>query len=128
MRIRTELDNLSESDIYSLILFSLYKARKVPEYASLSQLAYILDKDNLLKLCEFFGGITLTIPKIEELELLTYALLMVQQVDIEHNDFDTIFDKYKDKVVDAKHLKSSYFLFKDLLSNYNFVSNRENDE
>lgn len=26
------------------------------EYSSLSELAYILDKDNLLNLCEFFGG------------------------------------------------------------------------
>ena len=67
MKIKTELENLKEKDIYSLMLFALYKAQEIPEYASLSQLAYILDKDNLLKLCEFYGGLTIKIPTVKEL-------------------------------------------------------------
>ena len=65
-RIREELTKLKDVDVYSLILFVLFKARNVPELASLSALAYVLDKDNLLKLCEYFGGQTITIPTITE--------------------------------------------------------------
>ena len=75
-RIREELTKLKDVDVYSLILFVLFKARNVPELASLSELAYVLDKDNLLKLCEYFGGQTITIPTITELEELVYSLVL----------------------------------------------------
>ena len=55
-------------DVYSLMLFAMFKLRDIPEYASLSEMVYILDKDSLLKLCEYFGGLTIKIPTIEELE------------------------------------------------------------
>ena len=52
------------------------KIKDLPEYSTLSELAYILDKKSLLKLCEYFGGITMTIPTIEDLENLTKSLLL----------------------------------------------------
>ena len=70
----SNIDNLKKRDVYSLMLFVLYKLRDIPEYSSISELAYILDKDNLLRLCEYFGGITLTIPTIDELESIIYSL------------------------------------------------------
>ena len=87
-RIKEELSTLKETDIYSLMLFSLFKLRGIPEYAALSELVYILDKDNLLKLCEYFGGMTLKIPTIEELESLVYVLILYQYVNIEHMNYD----------------------------------------
>ena len=51
-----ELLSIKELDIYSLILFALFKLRDIPDYLVLSELVYVLDKDNLLKLCEYFGG------------------------------------------------------------------------
>ena len=61
MNIKTELDKLTTSDIYSLMLFALYKSNELPEYSTLSQLAYILDKEHLLQLCEVFGGLTINL-------------------------------------------------------------------
>ena len=87
MSIKRELDNLTEADIYSLMLFALYKTNELPEYSSLSQLSYILDKDNLLKLCEYFGGTTIRIPTVSELELLLNSLLVYQLVDIEKQNY-----------------------------------------
>lgn len=55
-KLQRGLNNLKEQDLYSLSLFCLYKLMGTNEYSSLSELAYILDKDNLLNLCEFFGG------------------------------------------------------------------------
>jgi hypothetical protein len=74
MSIKTELNNLKNMDIYSLLLFTLYQCRKSDEYSSLSELAYILDKQNLLNLCEYFGGLTIQIPTIDELESLLNSL------------------------------------------------------
>lgn len=88
-RPKTELDNLRTKDIYSLILFALFKLKDLPEYSALSELAYVLDKENLLKLCEFFGGMTITIPTMQELESIVYSLVLYQYVNIdgmEYND------------------------------------------
>ena len=45
--IQASLDNLNMVDIYSMMLFALYKLNNVPEYSTLSELVYILDKDSL---------------------------------------------------------------------------------
>ena len=57
--------------------------KQVPEYATLSELAYILDKQNLLYLLEYFGGMTITIPTKEELQLVINTLLVYQYVKVE---------------------------------------------
>ena len=128
MQIRTEIENLSKADVYSLILFALYEGQKLPEYSTLSQMAYILDKDNLLKLFQFFGGLTIKIPTIEEFETLVYALLMFERVDIEHEEYDTVYFELKDKVIEKEKLKDSYKTFKSLLSKYDFNSGRVTDK
>ena len=51
MAIKQELNKLKEMDVWSLMLFVLYNYQNIPEYSSISELAYILDKKNLLKLC-----------------------------------------------------------------------------
>ena len=64
MTIKEELQKLHEPDIWSLLLFVLFKIKDIPEYSGISELAYILDRKNLLKLCEYFGGTTITMPTI----------------------------------------------------------------
>ena len=74
MSINKELSKLKETDIWSLLMFVLYKVKDTEEYSSLSELSYVLDKRNMLKLCEYFGGSTLYIPTIDELERLIELL------------------------------------------------------
>lgn len=124
MKISTELDALRDNDIYSLMLFALYKSSELPEQSALSQLAYILDKENLLKLCEFYGGLTIKIPTIEELETLVYSLLVFQQVDIEHKQLEEVLYSIKLKGLDVDEIETSYSLIKDLLKDYKFNSGR----
>ena len=45
--IKTNLNILQLSDIYSLMLFIIYKLQDIPEYAVLSELCYLLDGANL---------------------------------------------------------------------------------
>ena len=124
MTISQQLENLSTKDVYSLMLFVLFKLKESPEYSTLSQLAYIVDKESLLKLCEYFGGLTISIPTIEELETIMNALLLYQKVDIEHKDFDKqlkLFDLKKDER--AEVLKS-YKTICHVLKDYTFNSGR----
>lgn len=118
MSIRTELEKLKQVDIWSLMLFVLYNFQKLPEYSALSELAYILDHKNLLKLCEYFGGQTITIPTIDQLEETIYGMLLYQYVDIEKMDEkDAVLllrvDKSKEKTI-----KNCYRALKYILSNY----------
>lgn len=77
-RITKDINLLKENDILNIILFGLYKLTNEPQYAAISELAYTLDKDNLFKLCATFGGTTIKIPTLSELETLTKALLLIQ--------------------------------------------------
>ena len=124
MNIGTEVNNLTSNDIYALMLFALYKLNDTSEYSSLSQLSYILDKENLLKLCQFYGGTTIYIPKIEELEDMLNALLMYQKVDIENMDIEEYLKQLKNKIGNTKYVQKNYGVVKDILKNYNFNSGR----
>lgn len=83
MTIKQELDKLKMNDTYSLLLFILYRIRGLKEYSTLSELVYVLDRDNLLNLCEYFGGLTIKIPTIDELDSIVDSLLLYQYVNID---------------------------------------------
>ena len=121
-RLKEDFTTLKETDIYSLILFSLFKLRNIPDYAVLSELVYILDKKSLLKLCEYFGGMTLKIPTIEELESLVYTLVLYQYVDIENKDYDEAIKLIGHKSSDLRKVKSDYLKLKKILNDYEFKS------
>lgn len=81
--IKANLNSLHLSDIYSLILFIIYKLQDVPEYAVLSELCYLLDGNNLTRLLTYFAGRTIKIPTEEEFALMSSALLLYQYVNID---------------------------------------------
>ena len=81
--IKTKLDSLQLSDVYSLMLFLLYKVQDIPEYAVLSELCYLLDGSNILRLFTYFAGKTITFPSEEEFVILINALLLYQYVNID---------------------------------------------
>lgn len=114
------LNNLKENDVYSLILFSLYKLIAIPEYSSISELAYVLDKDNLLNLCEFFGGQTIKIPTLDELESLIYSLLLIKQSKIDRIPCDEAIKNIPKESYQIKEIKSTYYKLQEILNRYDF--------
>jgi len=90
--IKANLNSLHLSDVYSLMLFCLYKVQDIPEYAVLSELCYLLDGSNLTRLLTYFAGKTITIPSEKDFAVLTNALLIYQYVNI---DMMTLTDAVK---------------------------------
>jgi hypothetical protein len=120
MRIKERLLTFKDVDIWSLMLFTLYKIKDLPEYSSISELAYILDKDNMLKLCEYFGGLTIKIPTIDELEEIVYALVLYQYVNIDGMEYDDAVKMLGEKSSNLRSIKSSYLNVCEVLKNYEF--------
>ena len=82
IEIQKSLNTLNKNDIYSMLLFTLYKMRELPEYSTLSELSYVLDNDNLVKLISYFGGTTIRIPTLREMRLLTESLVLYEYVNL----------------------------------------------
>ena len=119
--IQTNIENLKETDFYSLILFTLFKLTDTPEYSSISQLAYVLDKNNLLNLCTFFGGQTIKIPTLHELESLVYALLLYQSVKIDGMSYEDALNLIGHESDELREVKKNYKNLCNVMSKYSFV-------
>lgn len=120
MKIKEKLLTFKDIDIWSLILFTLYKIKDTPEFSTISELAYVLDKDSMLKLCEYFGGLTIKIPTIEELEDLVYALVIYQHVNIDGMDYNNAVKLIGEKSSNLRNIKFNYMKICDILDKYEF--------
>lgn len=119
MSIKSELNKLRTKDTYSLLLFVLYKLKDIPEYSGVSELAYILDENNFLNLCEYFGGLTITIPTINEIRDIVDALLLYQYVDIDGLDYNDAIIKIGFESSQLRHAKKIYTNIKEVIKEYN---------
>ena len=105
--IKKNLNSLHLSDIYSLMLFVLFKVQEIPEYAVASELCYLLDGANMTRLLTYFAGRTVTFPTESEMKIVTNALLMYQYINIDgetftaaQNKLEKLTKKEKDKVTE----------------------------
>lgn len=121
--ILNTLNELSKTDVYSLILFALWKIKEIPEYSTLSELSYILDNNSLLRLLDYYGGTTIKIPTKEEFESLIEALTLYQEVNLEGKDFKESFSQLKLDGVTSKQVKDNYSKIEEILTKYNFRRN-----
>lgn len=120
--IKKDLLTLKDVDIYSLSMFALYKLVEVPEYSSISELPYILDKENMLKLCEYFGGRTIKIPTIDELDSMMNLLLLYQYVNIEGIDYQEAIRLIGYDSKDLRKVKAIYTKLCKVLEKYDIKS------
>jgi hypothetical protein len=91
--IKKNLNNLHLSDIYSLMLFILFKVQDIPAYALTSELCYLLDGANMTRLLTYFAGKTVTFPTESEMTVVTNALLMYQYINIDGETFTAAQNK-----------------------------------
>ena len=105
--IKKDLNSLHLSDIYSLMLFILFKVQEIPEYAVASELCYLLDGANMTRLLTYFAGRTITFPTESDMRIVTNALLMYQYINIDgetftaaQNKLENLTKKEKDSVTE----------------------------
>lgn len=79
--IDESLKTMKENDLYSLILYAIYKGTKDPKYSTLCELIYTLDRESLMKLCSIFGGCTIKIPTIDQLKVYSSGLLVYNLIN-----------------------------------------------
>ena len=118
----SELNKLDKEDIYSLILFTLYKLKNTREFSTLSELTYILDEDSLFNLLECFGGMTIRVPTLDEFRLMVKAIVLYERVNIEGMPLTRELKSLSQKgVYKISDLKSAYEIVCEVLKDYDFT-------
>ena len=119
-KVTEVLDALNKDDIYSLMLFTLYKMKDIPDYLTLTQLCYILDGDTLNKFLSYYGGMTITIPTQHQLKLVLQALSLYQYVNLENGDFEAGLKAVVTYEYDKEEVKELYIKIIEVLADYEF--------
>ena len=114
------LEQLDKKDIYSLILFFLYRLKEIPEYSTLSELIYILDNENFIKFLNYYGGKTIKVPKVEELSILLDSLLIYEKQQSSNMSVTEIFKDMDIPKKDRTEILKILSLIPELLENYDF--------
>jgi hypothetical protein len=112
---------MNKDDIYSLMLFTLYKVKDIPDYLTLSELCYVLDGENLTKFLSYFGGMTITIPKPKDLRLVLKGLMLYQYVNVEGGSFDDSLKALAEDEFSSDEIKNIYVKIVEVISNYDFA-------
>ena len=94
--LKQNLNTLQLSDVYSLMFFILYKVQDIPEYATVSELCYLLDGSNLTRLLTYFAGQTIKIPTESEISILANALLLYQYINVDGLSLTDAQEKLED--------------------------------
>lgn len=113
------LETMNQEDIYSIILHALFRLKDTPEYASLSELAYLLNGKSLMNLLEYYGGQTITIPTIKEFRVVVNSLLLYQYVNIEGMEMSQAEKLIKSDTYSLKEIRDCYVKMVDILNDYN---------
>ena len=119
-KVTESLNALNKEDIYSLMLFTLYKMKDIPDYLTLTQLCYILDGDNLNRFLSYYGGMTLKIPTEHELKLVLQALSLYQYVNLENGDLEAGLKAVVTYEYDKDEVKEIYVKIIEVLADYEF--------
>lgn len=125
--LKQSLNTLQLSDIYSLMFFILYKIQDVPEYATVSEMCYLLDGSNMTRLLTYFAGQTVKIPTESEMSVLANALLLYQYVNLDGDSLTAAQEKLGDLTAKQKdEVTKLYIKIIPLMSEYNIDRSKFN--
>ena len=114
------LNSLHYEDIYTIILFALSEMRNVPEYKTLSELAYLVDRKSLMNMLEYYGGMTVRIPTQKEFKLMVNGLLMYEYVNLEGLTVQQALAEMRGSSLPANELLACYAKITEVMSKYKF--------
>ena len=116
-QITKDLNTLKDDDLITIILYCIYKFTDDPDYVTISELAYTLDKDSMYKLCATFGGTTVKIPTLEEYKRMIKVMLVFDYVNREGLTFEEACEKANIED-DLEEVTKMYSLISEVVSNY----------
>lgn len=111
-----------EDDMLSISMFLLYKLVDSPDYSILGELPYILDKTNLLNLCAYFGGRTIKVPTLQELNSVLKLLMLYQYNKVEKIPYSEALKKLDIKNDKKGIIDKAYSNICNTLDMFNFKS------
>ena len=126
--ILKSLELLEKPDIYSLLLFSIYKLHDTKEYSTLSELFYILNKDNLFNFLSMYGGMTITIPTVQEMQKMLDALLLYEKIHFDGMESTQALADFTNLTYSQKELIKMYKTISSVLDEYDFRIKRSDNE
>ena len=96
----------SNSDIYYMALALLHVLRDEGSYTDISRLALILDEENFDRLIDNCGGMTITIPTREEVDISLKSLIYYQLTSMHHLSNKEALEKSGLSIVDAAKVQA----------------------
>ena len=120
---REKLNSMKMTDVYSLVLFALFKLKDIPEYSSLSELSYVLDGTSLFNFLEYFGGSTIKVPTLDEFKVVIEALLLYQYINVEGIEYNQAIKLMEDSTSSISDIKNCYAKLITILNDYEFTRN-----
>ncbi len=118
--VKASLNRLNKQDTTSMLMFALYKLKDNPNYSVLSELAYILDNDNMVKLLTYFGGMTIKIPTLREFRLFIQAMVLYYYVNIDKGSIEEALNSLSTAEFKKEELIEVYKTVSDVIENYEF--------
>lgn len=103
--IPINLDNLQKEDLYSVATALLYTLKDTPQYSTMSELFYILDYPNFIKLIKYYGGQEIRVPTHEEINEMLTVLLLYQYREVEELSWDECLKKVNADPDQSKSLR-----------------------
>lgn len=109
------LDRLNKEDVMSVATSLLYTMRGFPSYSVVSEIPYILDYESFLKLIKYYGGMTIRIPTIEEVNDKLRVLVLYQMKEVLKLPWDECLKKAGYSPEESSSARSSLVHFKKML-------------
>ena len=114
------LEELNKDDIYSLILYTLYRLKDVSGYSVLGELVYILDHESFTRFMGYFEGQTITVPKIQDLKDIINALLFYERKNNTKLSDDEILNELDIPKKEKEKIYSTLNLISEIIKEYDF--------
>jgi len=118
--VKASLNRLNKQDTTSMLMFALYKLKDNPNYSVLSELAYLLDNDNMVKLLTYFGGMTIKIPTLREFRLFIQAMILYYYVNIDNGSIEEALNSLSTAEFKKEELIDVYKTVSEVIENYEF--------
>jgi hypothetical protein len=118
MNLDKDLYKLTQPDVYSLICEILYVLKDNPKYSTVSELAFILERESFIKFIKYFGGTTLTVPTLDEFKEVIRLLLLYQAVEIDKMPWRKALEEAGFDLEQSRSAQRKLALLKKALNDY----------